>query len=483
MRISTKLTLGFSATTLVLFGGYAAWHVQAETRELYAALENETRLLTRSLQVSLENALRDEQQGDVDELVQRLELLDRSLDVFVYDASGRLLSSSGASAPPPWRVPSTPQAPDKDLLLRYEPADEPQQLVLGAPLVDDERLLGWLTLHRPLDPVHADLQATMQRAALSLLGVVATLAIIALLLGNLHFARPLAALEEAMRGIREGELSVTLDNPRNDEIGLLAKEFNRMAARLRETQSLLASEAEARRTLEQALQHADKLAAVGQLAAGLAHEIGSPLLVLSGRARALLERSDQPEEVRRNAELLVTQTKRITRIVEQLLHVGRRRAGSPGPSDVADAARTVASLLQIEARRHGVDIDLEVSPQAPPARATDDHLQQIALNLMKNALQATPRGGRITVRVEPAGARVRLEVRDTGPGIPDEVAEGLFSPFFTTRSTDGGTGLGLAVVRGLVEEHRGTVRVESEPGQGSRFIVELPAEPMPMEAS
>lgn len=482
MRISTKLTLGFSATTLVLFGGYALWHVQAETRELYEALEKETRLLTRSLQVSLENALRDDQQGDVDELVQRLELLDRSLDVFVYDAAGELLSSSGVAAPPPWRVPSR-QAPEKDLRLRYEPADEPQQLVLGAPLVDGERLLGWLTLHRPLDEVHADLQATARRAALSLLVVVASLAVIALLLGNLHLARPLAALERAMRDIRGGVLSVTLDNHRHDEIGRLAQEFNRMAARLREVQSLLATEAETRRTLEQALQQADKLATIGQLAAGLAHEIGSPLLVLSGRARALLERSDQPEEVRRNAELLVAQTTRITRIVEQLLQVGRRRAVSPGPCDVADAARTVASLLEVEARRHGVHIDLEVNPQAPPARATADHLQQIALNLMKNALQATPRGGRIAVLVEPAGPRVRLEVCDSGPGIPEEEAARLFSPFFTTRSATGGTGMGLAVVRGLVEEHRGTVHVQSEPGRGSRFVVELPAEPIQPEAS
>jgi len=216
---------------------------------------------------------------------------------------------------------------------------------------------------------------------------------------------------------------------------------------------------------------------IGQLSAGLAHEIGSPLQVLSGRAAALLSRSADPE-TRRQAEILVEQTERITRIVDQLLSLGRRRPAVIAPCDLAKPVKTVLELLDGEIRRRGVTLDFQHDAGDHAIDADEDQMQQIVLNLVRNSLAATPSGGRITVRVDTSLASpgepgvVRLIVRDTGPGIPPELAAKLFEPFFTTRASEGGTGLGLAVVRAIVTEHHGTITASSD--HGAEFIVSFP---------
>jgi signal transduction histidine kinase len=257
-----------------------------------------------------------------------------------------------------------------------------------------------------------------------------------------------------------------------------------MVTELREARYRLEEEAKSRHRLQHALQEADKLIAIGQLSAGLAHEIGSPLQVLKGRARTLLTRNHDAAEVRRIAEILISQTDRLTRIVEQLLRFTRRRPASLSRSDLRSAINNVLDLMQYEAHRRDVSLTLTGAETLPPLWVETDEIQQITLNLIANALVATPRGGRVTMHVEESKLpprngggeipAVRLVVMDTGCGISPDVRERLFEPFFTTRAAEGGTGLGLAVVKSLVTEHGGAIAVESELGVGSRFSVSLP---------
>jgi signal transduction histidine kinase len=145
--------------------------------------------------------------------------------------------------------------------------------------------------------------------------------------------------------------------------------------------------------------------------------------------------------------------------------------------DLARACRAVIELVEVEARRRGVALQLVVRTGVTAASASEDHLQQVVLNLATNALAATPAGGRVEVAIEDAEGRpelIRLVVTDTGRGIEPDVLPRVFEPMFTTRVDDGGTGLGLAVVRALVTEHGGTVTADSAPGRGARFVVELP---------
>lgn len=493
MRLSAKLTLGLASTALMTFGTYAWWSLAQEERELRTVKERECSLLTRSLQVSLENALRDGKLDDVRETINRLELVERAVDVLVFDAADTLRATSSESSPAHEHLEAQREAATSGtLVLRFVPAEAPRSLLAAVPLSGDSgERLGTLVVDRPVDDLRADVDATRRASALAVVVVVTSTALVVLALSRLWIGRPLDRLRDGMRRVRGGDLGTAISPGSRDEIGALAGEFNEMLAELRHARERLAAEAESRRRLQSALQERDKLARVGQLSAGLAHEIGSPLQVLIGRARALDRRADDEAAVRKQAGIIVTQGERITRIVEQLLRFARRpREGAPAVVDAASACYAVVELLELEARAHGVSLSLEAERALPEALVSEDHMQQIVLNLTTNALAATPRGGRVRVSVarvarDPQGngndqrgprpSRLRLVVADTGRGISPTDLPRVFEPFFTTRAEEGGTGLGLVTVRALVLEHRGTIEVASELGVGTTFTVELPA--------
>jgi signal transduction histidine kinase len=285
-----------------------------------------------------------------------------------------------------------------------------------------------------------------------------------------------------MKRLRAGELATALQSHRNDEVGRLASEFDALVAELREARERIAREVDSRLVLEQALQRVDKLVTIGQLSAGLAHEIGSPLQIMSGRARALLAHDPGPDVVRKNALILAEQSDRIAGIVEQLLGFARRRSARPVSTDLAIPVRKILDLMGPAARQGRIALDFSCQPDIPPVVADIDQIQQLVLNLVKNALAATAEGGRIAVRLDAATIdasagpipAVRLVIEDNGCGMNDETRSKLFEPFFTTRAGEGGTGLGLAVVHAIVQSHGGRIAVVSAPGAGARFTVDLP---------
>jgi signal transduction histidine kinase len=232
-----------------------------------------------------------------------------------------------------------------------------------------------------------------------------------------------------------------------------------------------------RAALEGHLQKLDKLATVGQLSAGLAHEVGSPLQVLEGRLKSLERKIGGDESARRVLAIALEQTQRITRVVKQLLSFARPAPAAVRETDAAEATRSVLEFLELEARRRGVKIEavLEAAPRS--VMVDPDHIAQLVLNLVRNALEATPSEGRIQVRIEGspnASEGFRILVEDSGRGMSEDTQSRIFEPFFTTRDASGGTGLGLAVVRSLAHRYGGQVSVRSELGRGSTFVVDLP---------
>jgi len=256
-----------------------------------------------------------------------------------------------------------------------------------------------------------------------------------------------------------------------------------MMSDLGEARGRLMIEVERREAPEMSLQRTDKLVTVGQLSAGLAHEIGSPLQVVNGRARALAARTDIPPDVRRTAENLTSESDRITRIVEQLLTFSRHTVPRISETRLSTPVRDIVEWFEPEARRHGVRLALEDDESLPAANVDVAQVQQVVMNLLINAVRGTPQGG--TVRVTLARASfavaggqmqpsVSLVVEDTGTGIPDDLLPHIFEPFFTTRSDAGGTGLGLAVVKSIVDAHGGSITVTTRIGEGTRFTVQFP---------
>jgi signal transduction histidine kinase len=476
MSIRLRFTISLTLLGLLLFGGYAVFAYGWEVDDLNNATEREILTLGRSLATSLGNALRDRQRADIDETLRALESLEPKIFVHVHDVDAHEIAHSKGEA-----IDGAIENLARRAVTSAKESVEfgDQRMVYAAPLTSDGgQVIGAIVVARAIDDLQADLGRTRRRLIAVVVAFAAAAMVSGILLGTIYVTRPLATLLDGIAHVRTGDFKSRVPLIRRDEIGALVDEFNAMAAALGRARQQIDQETEARLRLERGLQGIDKMITIGQLSAGLAHEIGSPLQVLSGRGSALAARSPDPE-TRRQAEILVEQTARITRIVEQLLSFGRRRPAVIAPCDLARPVRTVLELLDGEARRRGVAIETRFDDSDHVIDADADQLQQIVLNLAKNALAATPSGGRITVRVETADAaageprRVQLIVRDTGPGIPAELQAKLFEPFFTTRAAEGGTGLGLAVVRAIVAEHGGTIAASS--GSGAEFTVSFPA--------
>lgn len=474
MSIRLRITLALTAVGFILFAGYALWAYASERDELREAATNEIRLVGQALETALGNALRDRQREDIDETLDTLEALEPDLDIHIHDTTGQRLARSRSATPEAGlaRLASDAAMARVEQVL-FEPPGHPERIIFAGPLTaDDGTIIGSITVSRPTTDLNQDLERTRDRLAFALFMFITITMLSGLILGTIHVSRPIARLLDGVRNVREGEFRKRVKGVRDDEIGELVEEFNAMIDALAESRARIVAEAEARSRLEVGLQRVDKLVTIGQLSAGLAHEIGSPLQVLSGRASALLEHGDP--EVKRQAGLLVAQCDRITRVVEQLLSFGRRRPSAIGPCTLNTPVAAVMDMLGPEARRRNVRLELETGGASNVIVGDVDQLQQVALNLVRNALNATAPGGSVKVRIDVVGETVRLTVRDTGPGIDKETQARLFEPFFTTRASDGGTGLGLAVVRAIVEEHQATIDIISEPGSGAEFVVGFP---------
>lgn len=486
MRISLKLSIALCCASVLVLGSYGVYQLRQEADDLHAAVTREIRLIGTAVQVAVENAARDGQPADIRETLQALEQIDPVYDVFVFDRNQKLSAHSGD------------QRPDLDMLrgatesafregrpvLRFTGENQLGYAIFAAPLRDGAHApFGTVALIRPLDDAKRDLARTRLAITASVLALIGALAGLCYGIGAYYVGRPLAALLRALRLLRSGESPPKITPARRDEVGVVAQEFNEVVGALAEARQHLAREVEARRLLEAGIQRLDKLATLGQLATGLAHEIGSPLQILNGRARALHDRA-QDAETRRYAGIFVEQTERIARIVAQLLRVARRAPPQLQRTDIAQVLRTVVELFDLTARRKGITLSLHAADSLPPVLADPAQVQQIALNLINNALAATEPGGSVCIRSGAATqqrlasgvAAVQITVEDNGHGIPAEDQALLFEPFFTSRSDEGGTGLGLAVVRSLVQEHGGAVWAESELGAGSRFHVLLAVE-------
>lgn len=227
-----------------------------------------------------------------------------------------------------------------------------------------------------------------------------------------------------------------------------------------------------RKELEAEALHASRLAVIGQLAAGIAHEIGNPLASLHARVQ-LMRRRPEPELIHESADVLERQIERIGRIVRGVSHLARSGAGSRGTVDVDSVVREAVSLVEMDRRAKAVIVRCSFAA-LPPVRGARDELMQVVLNLLLNAVEAMSGGGTLEVTTSAADGHVRIAIGDSGAGIDAAVRARLFQPFFTTKAD--GTGLGLSICQTLVRAHGGTIEVESDPGRGSRFTLVLPAQ-------
>ena len=227
---------------------------------------------------------------------------------------------------------------------------------------------------------------------------------------------------------------------------------------------------------QRAARQADKLAALGTLSAGIAHEINNPIGIITSRVEVmLLEAEDHamPEAIRKDLQVILRHARRVAAITQGLLSFARQSSGARSAVSLNWIAEEIVQLARKDMSRANVEVSLRLDESLPAVMADANAIGQVVLNLLTNARMAMPEGGRISVETSYlADCAVRMTVRDTGSGIAPEILAKIFDPFFTTKPD--GTGLGLAISHGIVQDHGGTIDVRSEPGQGATFILTFP---------
>ncbi|MEJ7601623.1 MAG: ATP-binding protein [Kofleriaceae bacterium] len=361
----------------------------------------------------------------------------------------------------------TARDPKRRLLLTYIRVEVPEGRV------------GAVEIAQSLEQLDSAVSASLRTQVIGTVTAVAFAAALALLLGVVFIGRPISRLAAKARRVGTGDLSGPLELRQRDELGELANEINLMCERL-------AEERAAREQATEQLRHADRLTTVGKLASGLAHELGTPLNVVQGRAKLIVDHEVEGEDITSSARIVVEQAARMTALIRQLLDFARPRALQKAAVNAPNLAIRVCELVGMIARKANVTLITPEPDDTLRADADDGQLTQVVTNLVVNAIQATPAGGTVTIRIRRAeqvpppyvGSTERMwlaiEVRDTGAGIDDATRGRIFEPFYTTKEVGEGTGLGLSVSWGIVREHAGWIDVASEPGTGSAFTVYLP---------
>jgi len=360
-----------------------------------------------------------------------------------------------------------------------------------APVRAGGRVVGGVDVSEPPPDLRAHVRRTIRATVATTLALTATMMLMTLFVGALIVGRPISNLIAQARRVSAGDLGARSLPRQRDELGELTRELNCMLDRLEAAAAEVRASTRDRFVAQEQLRHAERLTTVGRLASSVAHELGTPLNVVVGRARLIIEDARDTDT---HASIIVDQAERMTKIIRQLLDYARRRPPQKDEQDLARLAAGVIPLLSTLASKKQTALRFQGEVASAPVTADPTQVQQALTNLIVNAIQASASGGAVdimlrTARARPAG-RVHagaagaapsdeidafsVEVRDYGQGMSSEVLARVFEPFFTTKPVGESTGLGLSIAHDIVEEHGGWIHAESEAGRGSRFTVFLP---------
>ena len=292
---------------------------------------------------------------------------------------------------------------------------------------------------------------------------------------------PIKELARTARKIGEGNLAVTVPVLTRDEIGHLARAFDEMRRQLKDLYENLEKKVNERtQELKQAqfqILHQEKMASLGLMAAGIAHEIGNPLTSISSVIQLMKRRLKDPRN-QQEMDAILENINRISRIVRELVDFSRPTSEELQPTDVNRVIQSAVGIMRYDRRAKHIVFHVDLDPSLPPLTLVADQLQQVLINILVNALDAMEtRGQDLYVRSRRQNRQVIIEVQDTGVGIPEEALSRIFEPFYTTKEVGRGTGLGLTVSYGIIRKFKGDIQVESKVGKGTTFRIILPIEP------
>jgi signal transduction histidine kinase len=331
-----------------------------------------------------------------------------------------------------------------------------------------------IEVYEPLTEETAFLGRFVNRFVVTTAVIVGTCALLIFGYGVLFVAKPLRRLMDKADRIGRGDLSGPVQVRQNDEVRELAQALNEMCERLREAREMAETAAEARMRAVTQLRHADRLRTVGELASGIAHQMGTPLNVVRGRGAMIASGEVNETRMRELGAIVVEQADRVSDTIRRLLDYSRRQVPNFVSADLAQVVQQSVRLVDSLANERNVRLDLKVPREALTIALDAGQIHQALTNLIVNAVHASPKGQTVSVSVGRVGDEAVVSVADHGKGISEEQVPHVFEPFYTTKRAGEGTGLGLSVADGIVREHGGHIAVESRAGEGARFSVHLP---------
>jgi len=440
------------------------------------------------------------------------------IDIFLFSPKGWDLIVSHSKNT--HRTPFTLSKEQINRLKKDQPlstlhdVEEEKWLEVIVPLHSEARVIGGIRVVSTLNEAQSYLIKKRDRTfILTFSSILVILITLTLLFGRL-VGDPIQKLIEAMSRAEKGDLEVETPIQSEDELGKLGRNFNRMLKTIRETHeqnvqllrqvhqfneeltqkieaatSELAKRNEELRLLNEALfesqrqlSQSEKLAAVGQVTAAMAHQIGTPLNSISGYIQLILQDGNLKAKDRERLEIIESQLDRLADSVKSFLSFTRQPKPQFRALDINDVLEELIHLSEPWFLARNVRLTTHLHPNLPPLFGDPTHLQTLFLNLITNAIDAMPRGGVLTIETKPISSQlsaedgpwVEISISDTGIGITEDSKKRIFDPFFTTKKMGEGTGLGLAICEKIIKEHFGTVTLESEVGKGSTFFVTLP---------
>lgn len=484
MRLTVKITLAVLLGIALIFSTYSYFSIQREREQLKKNLSRETRHIGESLRYIVKELW--QQRGEAVAMA-----FLRKANQDYAQTLVRWVWIEGEI--PPQYQPRVPVEQLDDLL-----KEETVALLAGSPngrdflltylpLLTEGGRIGAIELSESMDELHDYVQESLRRSAIVIGVSIGSALLLMGALGSIWIDRPMRKLRAQAERIGTGDFTASVNLSGSGELSEFSETIERMRGQLAEAREAeQAANAEKFAALEK-LRHTERLATLGQLSAGIAHELGTPLNVIAGRAKMIGRTGMEPGDISRSARIIGEQAERMIEIMRQLLSFARRGGARKQLVDLNVLLQGLQSLLESTAHEQGIDLQINTAEQSLPVYADSGQLQQVLINLTLNGIQSMATGGTITLtgcrpsNVAPpenlekaANNWVCLQVCDQGCGIDAETLRQIFDPFFTTKDIGQGTGLGLSIAYGIIEEHGGWIDVKSAPGAGSCFSVFLP---------
>ena len=480
MTLRLKMILGIGAILVVVILAYSAIALVALASHVHNVTTREAELIAAVTERAIARAMTAGKSNEVQAILEEIGRLPYLVGVRITDVRGTILRSSrpeetGQTLPGGSGV-SDPRAGDTggDRAAHTVTISHPipNRSACSACHSPDVPTLGIIDVRLAFPSVESEVARRWTVLVLpAILALVAAGGLIAVYF-TLVLGRRIAALSHGMRRVEAGDLTAKAPEADRDELGRLGRSFNVMVSRLADAQRQL----EDRHATE--IRRAEHLAALGKVAAGVAHEINNPLAGMQNCVRTLLKGPRDDRQRVHYLELLEEGLGRIGRTVGQLLDFARESPPQLIPTDLTAVIERSLALVEHELAARKITCSRSIDPGLPAILTDPRQLEQVFLNLFMNALEAMPKGGALTIgaarRRQGKASCVEARVTDTGSGIPAENLSRIFDPFFTTKEVGRGTGLGLSVSYGIVRAHGGFIDVQSEVGQGSTFSVILP---------